>query len=71
MAIKDIGTVTASCGACRNNELCEQSRIDTMKANGLPVEWANELKGLKTGWSNSEVYWKLIELQKRVMANAT
>ncbi len=63
----EIGTVTASCGGCKNNELCKNSRIDTMKTNGLPVEWAEELKGLKTGWVNSEIYWKIIELQKRLI----
>ncbi len=60
----DIGTVTASCGACKNNELCDKCRISTMKANGLPIEWADELKGLKMGWNYSEVYMKLTELQK-------
>jgi len=69
--IKDIGTVTVSFGDCRNNELCEKSRIETMKANGLPIEWADELIGLKRALEYSDIYWKLKELGKKVLSNAT
>ena len=65
----DIGTVTVSCGGCRNNELCDKCRVETMRANGLPEEWADELKGLKKAWEYSAIYWKLKELQKRAMVN--
>lgn len=61
----DFGVITVSCGACRDNELCERSRVGTMKANGFPIEWADELKGLKTSGSYSQVYWKLKELIKK------
>ena len=63
--IDDIGIATCSCGACPGNKLCDKCRDSTMRANGLPVEWADELIGLTTGWSYSEIYWKLVELIKK------
>ena len=68
--IDNIGIAIISCGLCKNNTLCLKCRVETMKANGLPVELASELEGLKTGWSNSEVYWKLVKLEKVAKANA-
>lgn len=48
MSRAPIGMVIYSCGkCCCEPTICEKCRANTMRANGLPVEWAGKIQGLK------------------------
>ena len=64
-----IGLCICSCGGCRGNTLCEKSRKDTMSANGLPIEWSEELVGLEYKENYSQVRGKVVELIKKMRAS--
>ena len=79
MAVSDIFDCLCcgSCGLCCSKDvLCEHCEISTLKANGLSVKYVNEIRGLKykspnhgNGFGFSQLYYKLIELQKRQKEN--
>lgn len=61
----------SSCGACTGS-LCPNCRKSTMKANGLPEEWSEELVGLDhrgIGYASgySEAMFKVMELRQKAM----
>jgi len=77
MAISDIfdSICCCSCGLCCSKEvLCDTCEVSTLKANGLPLEYAPEIHGLSKEnrsvfseyrFDMSKLAAKLRELHKR------
>ena len=70
-----------SCGlCCSKDSLCENCEISTLKANGLPLEYQSEIKGLSKEnrsvfadyrFEMSKLAAKLRDLHKRERIKAT
>jgi hypothetical protein len=53
-----IGMSTYQCGICCGKEIpCEKCLIDTLKSNGISLDYLDEIKGLKVESRGHSGHW--------------